>query len=74
MLLLLLLLLLQARRQLPWYALLLERWTSPWRLLFDMADTVVWERDLQGCFERDAAKAKRVFEQHNEEVIKVRAR
>lgn len=64
-------LLLQAWKQLPWYAQLLQRWTVPWIPHFDMIDMIAWEGDLQGCFGQDPAKSKQLFKQHNEEVIKV---
>lgn len=59
----------QAMRNLPWYVALIHKLLRPGQSLA-MVDRLVWQGDLQGCFETEE-KAKQLFEQHNEEVEKV---
>lgn len=60
----------QAMRGLLWHVNLVHSLLHPGYSI-DMVDKLAWNGDLQGCFESDPAKAKRLFEQHNKEVQEV---
>lgn len=62
--------LLQAVRDVPWYVAAALKVLNPGYSL-PMVDQLVWEGDLQGCFESDPRKVKQLFQQHIEEVKKV---
>lgn len=55
----------------PWYVRAFSRLMVPGPSMTDMTNKLIWQGDLQGCFD-DPDKVQQVFVQWNEDVKKVR--
>lgn len=61
----------QAMSDAPWYARALSGLFFPGRAMGQMVDKLIWQGDLQGCFEADPQQAQQLFADWNEEVKRV---